>query len=62
MLQLNPDGTQLWLTGRYDGFVTVLDTRTGAVLARIFSGKGAHSLTYFPAPGDHSLGHNGVHR
>ena len=62
MLQLNPAGTQLWLTGRYDGFVSVLDTTTGALLAHIFSGLGAHGLCYFPAPGTISLGHNGVYR
>jgi len=62
MLQLNPDGTQLWMSSRYDGRVIVVDTRTGRVLARIACGSGAHGLTYFPAPGRHSLGHNGVYR
>ncbi len=62
MLQLNPDGTQLWLSSRYDGNVIVVDTRTGKVIARVHAGAGAHSLTYFPAPGAHSIGHNGVYR
>jgi YVTN family beta-propeller protein len=62
MLQLNPDGTQLWMSSRYDGNVIVVDTHTGRVVARIYCGPGAHGLTYFPAPGRHSLGHNGVYR
>jgi YVTN family beta-propeller protein len=62
MLQLNPDGTQLWMSSRYDGYVIVVDTTTGHVLARIRTGAGAHGLTYFPAPGLHSIGHNGVYR
>jgi YVTN family beta-propeller protein len=62
MLQLNPDGTQLWMSSRYDGYVIVVDTSSGKVLARIRTGAGAHGLTYFPAPGLHSIGHNGVYR
>jgi len=62
MLQLNPDGSQLWASSRFDGKVIVVDTATGAVIARIPSGRGAHGLCYFPAPGRISLGHNGVYR
>ncbi len=62
MLQLNPDGTQLWASGRYNATVYVFDTRTGAVIARIPVGSEDHGLTYFPNVGDHSLGHNGVYR
>ncbi|MFI5313226.1 MAG: beta-propeller fold lactonase family protein [Candidatus Dormibacteria bacterium] len=62
MLQLNADGAQLWMSSRYDGYVMVVDTHTGRVVARIYSGPGAHGLSYFPAPGHHSLGHNGVYR
>lgn len=62
MLQLNPDGTELWMSSRFDGNVIVVDTTTGQVLHRMYSGAGAHGLTYFPAPGMISLGHNGVYR
>ena len=62
MMQLNPDGSQLWVSSRFDGRVMVVDTSTGTVLNSIYCGPGAHGLTYFPAPGLHSLGHNGVYR
>jgi YVTN family beta-propeller protein len=62
MTQLNPDGTQLWVSGRFDGSVWVLDTRNGTVLAHIWTGAGAHGLSYFPNAGAVSLGHNGVYR
>ncbi len=62
MLQLSPDGTQLWASGRYHATVYVFDTRTGNLLARIPVGAEDHGLTYFPNVGQHSLGHNGVYR
>jgi YVTN family beta-propeller protein len=62
MLQLNWGGNQLWASSRFDGNVMVIDTKTGQVLKRIFCGAGAHGLTFFPAPGRISLGHNGVYR
>jgi YVTN family beta-propeller protein len=62
MLQLNPDGTQLWASGRYNKTVYVMDTTTGALIARIPVGAEDHGLTYFPNVGLHSLGHNGVYR
>jgi hypothetical protein len=39
-----------------------VDTRTGDLLATIFTGAQPHGLTYFPNPGRFSLGHNGVYR
>jgi DNA-binding beta-propeller fold protein YncE len=62
MLQLNPDGTQLWASGRYNATVYVMNTITGILLARIRVGAEDHGLTYFPNVGLHSLGHNGVYR
>src|SRR5260370_1468505 len=62
MLQLNPDGTQLWASGRYHATVYVISTGTGDTLARIRVGSEDHGLTYFPNVGLHSLGHNGVYR
>jgi YVTN family beta-propeller protein len=62
MMQLNPDGTQLWATGRYNATVYVLNTSTGQLIAKIPVGSEDHGLTYFPNVGLHSLGHNGVYR
>ncbi|HEV3401512.1 MAG TPA: YncE family protein [Acidimicrobiales bacterium] len=62
MIQINPDGSQLWVSGRYHGNVVVVDTATGNVIKSIRTGAGAHGLAYFPAPGHHSVGHNGVYR
>jgi DNA-binding beta-propeller fold protein YncE len=62
MLQLNPDGTQLWASGRYHATVYVISTVTGETLAKIRVGAEDHGLTYFPNVGLHSLGHNGVYR
>ena len=62
MLQISPDGTQLWASGRYNATVYVMSTVTGQLLARIPVGSEDHGLTYFPNVGLHSLGHNGVYR
>ncbi|HVC77366.1 MAG TPA: YncE family protein [Candidatus Micrarchaeaceae archaeon] len=62
MLQLNPAGTQLWASGRYNSTVYVMSTITGKLLAKIPVGLEDHGLTYFPNVGLHSLGHNGVYR
>jgi YVTN family beta-propeller protein len=55
------DGTQLWLSGRYNSEVYVIDTHTGA-LRRIHVGNGPHGLCVFPQPGRISLGHTGNYR
>jgi YVTN family beta-propeller protein len=62
MLQVSPDGTQLWATNRYGTTVSVIGTRHGNVIASIEVGPDPHGLTYFPQPGNYSLGHNGVYR
>jgi len=62
MLQLNPEGTQLWASGRYHRTVYVMNTATGGLIAKIAVGSQDHGLTYFPNVGAHSLGHNGVYR
>ena len=62
MLQLNPQGTELWASGRYNKTVYVFDTLTGEVMVKIPVGAEDHGLTYFPNVGLHSLGHNGVYR
>ncbi len=58
MGNVSADGTQLWLSGRYDNVVYVFDTTTGAVQT-IPVGKEPHGLTVWPQPGRYSLGHTG---
>jgi YVTN family beta-propeller protein len=58
---VSADGTQLWLSGRYNSEIYVIDTQTGA-LRRIPVGKGPHGLCLFPQPGRISLGHTGNYR
>ena len=59
---VSPDGSQLWLAGRFHGEVYVFNTATGGLLARIPVGTGAHGLCYFPQPGRFSMGHTGNYR
>jgi YVTN family beta-propeller protein len=56
------DGSQLWLSGRYNAEVYVLSTVDGHLLARIPVAKGPHGLCVWPQPGRYSLGHTGVTR
>jgi YVTN family beta-propeller protein len=62
MVQVSPDGQQIWISARNHGYVQVIDSNNGAVIARIPTGAAPHGLTYFPQPGRFSLGHNGVYR
>jgi DNA-binding beta-propeller fold protein YncE len=59
---LTADGTQLWLSGRYDHTVYVISTRDGTVITRIPVGNGPHGLAVWPQPGRYSLGHTGITR
>jgi YVTN family beta-propeller protein len=59
---VSADGRYLWLSGRYNADVYVLDTTTGAVVHRIAVGSGPHGLCVYPQPGRYSLGHTGVFR
>jgi YVTN family beta-propeller protein len=52
------DGKQLWLSGRYDNEVYVIDTTSGSV-KRIPVKTEPHGLTVWPQPGRYSLGHTG---
>ena len=52
------DGKQLWLSGRYDNVVYVIDTVSGEVKS-IPVGREPHGLTVWPQPGRYSLGHTG---
>jgi YVTN family beta-propeller protein len=59
MGNLSTDGTELWLSGRFDSEVYVFDLVHGGLAARIPVGNGPHGLTYWPQPGSASLGHTG---
>jgi YVTN family beta-propeller protein len=59
---VSPDGTVLWVSGRYNGVVYAVRLSTGKLLARIPVGSGPHGLAVFPQPGRYSLGHTGVFR
>ncbi len=52
------DGKQLWLSGRYDNAVYVIDTSSGAVKSIAVKTE-PHGLTVWPQPGRYSLGHTG---
>ncbi len=58
MGNVSADGKHLWLSGRYDDVVYVLDTTTGEVV-KIPVGKEPHGLAVWPQPGRYSLGHTG---
>src|SRR3954454_22822948 len=53
------DGRQLWLPGRSDAVVYVIDTTSGALLKKIPVGLQPHGLCVWPQPGQFSLGHTG---
>ena len=52
------DGKQLWLSGRYDNEVYVIDTSDGS-MRKIPVKTEPHGLTVWPQPGRYSLGHTG---
>jgi len=58
MGNVSADGKYLWLSGRFDNVVYVIDTATGAMKI-IPVGKEPHGLTVWPQPGRYSLGHTG---
>lgn len=59
MGNLSTDGKLLWVSGRYDDEVYVIDTETGKLLDRIPVGRQPHGLCVWPQPGRFSLGHTG---
>jgi YVTN family beta-propeller protein len=58
MGNVSADGKHLWLSGRYDDVVYVIDTTSGEVRT-IKVGREPHGLTLWPQPGRYSLGHTG---
>jgi DNA-binding beta-propeller fold protein YncE len=59
MGNVSVDGSELWLSGRYDQEVYVFDTQNGRLLYRIKVGRDPHGLAVWPQPGRFSLGHTG---
>jgi DNA-binding beta-propeller fold protein YncE len=62
MGNVTADGSQLWLSGRYDRSVYVLSTADGHLIQTIAVGTGPHGLCVWPQPGRYSLGHTGITR
>ncbi|MDX8478967.1 YncE family protein [Mesorhizobium sp. VK24D] len=58
MGNVSADGKQLWLSGRFDCEVYMIDTTSGAV-TKIRVGVEPHGLTVWPQPGRYSQGHTG---
>lgn len=56
---VSADGRRLWLSGRYDSAVYVIDTADGRLLKTIHVDAGPHGLCVWPQPGRFSLGHTG---
>ena len=59
MGNVTADGSELWVSGRYDREVYVFDTHTGKLKHRISVGREPHGLCVWPQPGRYSLGHTG---
>jgi YVTN family beta-propeller protein len=59
---VSASGRVLWLSGRYNGEVYAIDTRTGRLAHRIKVGNGPHGMAVWPQPGRYSIGHTGIMR
>ena len=59
MGNVTADGSELWVSGRYDNEVYVFATATGTLTHRIPVGREPHGLCVWPQPGRYSLGHTG---
>jgi YVTN family beta-propeller protein len=62
MGNVSADGSQLWLSGRYDNVVYVINTTDGSLIKTIPVGNGPHGLALMPQPGRYSIGHTGITR
>jgi len=58
MGSVSSDGRYLWLSGRFDDVVYIIDTTSGEG-RKIAVGAEPHGLTVWPQPGRYSLGHTG---
>jgi YVTN family beta-propeller protein len=59
---VSPDGTMLWLSGRYNDVIYGFSTTDGRLLAKVPAGRQPHGMCVWPQPGSYSLGHTGVTR
>jgi len=62
MGNVTADGSQLWLSGRYNKVVYVLSTKDGSLIKEVPVDDGPHGLCVWPQPGRYSLGHTGITR
>ncbi|HMC39684.1 MAG TPA: YncE family protein [Acidimicrobiales bacterium] len=62
MGNLSPDGTVLWVSGRYNACVYAISLVDGRLLAKIPVPNQPHGLAVWPQPGEYSLGHTGIMR
>jgi YVTN family beta-propeller protein len=62
MGNVSANGRVLWVSGRWNGVVYAIDTRTGKLIAKIPVGASPHGLSVWPQPGRYSLGHTGILR
>ena len=56
---VSPDGSALWLSGRYDAVIYKVSTRDGHLLATVRIPHKPHGMCVWPQPGRYSLGHTG---
>jgi len=56
---VSPDGTALWLSGRYDATIYKISTRDGHLLGQVHVPHKPHGMCVWPQPGRYSLGHTG---
>jgi YVTN family beta-propeller protein len=56
---VSPDGTALWLSGRYDATIYEISTVDGRLLATVHVPHKPHGMCVWPQPGRYSLGHTG---
>lgn len=56
---VSPDGTALWLSGRYDATIYKISTHDGHLLGQVHVPNKPHGMSVWPQPGRYSLGHTG---
>lgn len=62
MGNVSPDGTVIWLSGRYNACVYAISLVDGHLIAKIPVPNEPHGLAVWPQPGRYSLGHTGIMR
>jgi DNA-binding beta-propeller fold protein YncE len=56
---VSPDGSALWLSGRYDAVIYKISTVDGRLMATVRVPRKPHGMCVWPQPGRYSLGHTG---